>query len=216
MDDIGRAVTESARLLAQVGAEIDLLCDLVKQELSYAIDRDPLRSHLKANGEWVYSSRGDSGDWTLTDVAYSLALRRRRSTYGHLAFQVSLDGEGIAAEGNAEPLLHVCWWLGSNPLSFEDWNYMGFPLDHPEQVSVQNDALLAWDADAEDPLDRQWTYSLRLVSLNTLGDIRAKIVDPTTKLLLGAQPGDALPLSLEGLVRYAFGDDRAIRALETG
>ena len=61
--------------------------------------------------------------------------------------------------------------------------------------------------------EQVWTYSVKLTSLNTLDDIRQKIIEPSIKLMQGKSHEGAGLLKFEGIVRYAHAGGGNFRIL---
>lgn len=203
--EIGKAITKYANFISQVGVEIEAMVKLIKQELSSAVATASIKEHMKPVGDWESKTRYSEEEWVVIDYAFSLGMKPagkgKSSVVRWLSFQISLAGEGTAAEGNEEPLLHICWF--DSPINFEeDFCYMGFPLDEDDNPELENKVLFNWTPDAKKWSEQQWAFSLRLTSLNTLDDIENKIIRPTVALLSGKTPIVALPLTLDGLVCY--------------
>ncbi|QOF85685.1 MULTISPECIES: hypothetical protein [unclassified Pseudomonas] len=126
-------------------------------------------------------------------LAYSMPIRLgRRKTPSHLFFQISLAGDGMQASGNAEPLLHIGLW--NCPINFHENQYMGFPVGGYAPTSIDHDVLMRWGK-------QEWLYTLKLLDLDPQ-DIQTSIAEPVKSLLLHSSAEQALPTTLEGLVRY--------------
>ena len=124
---------------------------------------------------------------------------RKRIPDCALFFQISLAGEGIAAVGCSEPLLHFGLW--DEPISFPDGHYMGFPLVSEGEAApeIDGEVLMRWQGNLPGGL---WLFSLRLAAVNTPDDIQRKVVEPVRALLAGQPVEVALPVSSSGVVRY--------------
>lgn len=173
---IGESIVNSVDLIDKAGKEIDSLLNLIEEEVNRALlDRSfGLFPHV---GTWKYSENFSYNQWVYKDVAISLELGERSNskTKHYLSIQVSLSGEGIKSSKsvNKEPLLHVCFWEMS--IDFNEDIY--FRLDETD-AHLKNNVLWDWNPDARRWNEQAWTYSLRLTSINTIEDIRRKIVSP--------------------------------------
>lgn len=203
MSNIGKSITESVSFISKVGAECDLLATLVTQELSSLFSTGPVGKLYQAGGRWIAHDDTDEHGWVYVSRAHSLPLiiKPKRSVGAYLFFQISFAGNGIAAVGNDQPLVHVGLW--SVPVSDEYW--MGFPLDVDDSApSLEDGGLFKWPDHGAGW--QEWNYSLRLAEINTLQDVRELIVEPVKALLQGESASDALPYSLRGVVRYSAVD----------
>lgn len=201
MANIGKSITQSVSFISKVGAECDLLADLFMQELSSLFSGGELGKRYQADGGWIKCYSEDENGWVYVGSAFSLPLiiKPKRSVGAHLAVQISLAGDTIAATGNDEPLVHVCFWSG--PIDFAEL-YMGFPLGDEGCVpELDEDVLFKWPALATGM--QEWNYSLRLAEINSVQDVHEMIVEPVKALLLGESASDARLRSLRGIVRYS-------------
>ncbi|MDR9469326.1 hypothetical protein [Marinospirillum sp.] len=71
-----------------------------------------------------------------------------------------------------------------------------------EGVVLQDQVLLNRAPEVEKTTDQGWTYSLYLTSLNSLDDIKQKIVAPVQQLLNTSSAAGTGLLDIEGVVRY--------------
>lgn len=201
MANIGKSITESVTFISKVGAECELLAALFTQELSSLFSGGALGKRYQAEGGWIEHYSSDEHDWVYVGSAFSLPLiiKPKRSVGAHLAIQISLSGDTIAAAGNDQPLVHVCFW--SDPIDFDE-TYMGFPIENESYVpTLEEGVLFKWPALATGL--QEWTYSLRLAEINNVQDVHEMIVEPVRTLLLGESVSDARLHSLRGIVRYS-------------
>ncbi|MOA03753.1 hypothetical protein D3C78_1232750 [compost metagenome] len=205
MANIGKSITQSVSLISKVGAECDLLAELVMQELSSLFGGGALGKRFQADGGWIKRYSEDEHGWVYVDSAFSLPLiiKPKRSVGAHLSVQISLAGDTIAATGNDEPLVHVCFWSGS--IDFGEL-YMGFPLGDEGCVPELDEGVLFKWPELATGL-QEWNYSLRLAEINSVQDVHEMIVEPV-KALLSGSAFDARRLhSLRGIVRYSAVED---------
>lgn len=179
----GLSITECFEIASRCGIEINALSELLngifEVELTNKNNELPcilVGDNKKLKPEW----RMDDSEWVLTDISKSFPLKTaktNRKVEKYLSYQVSLAGDGILDE----PLLHLCLW--DDAINFEDC-YMGFPLDPNPKFKVIADRLIVWDGDTRNSWKNiSWTFSVRLVSLNSEDDLRKWIVEPVLKLL---------------------------------
>ncbi len=214
MSDVGKSIVESFDFVSRVWSECDSLANELKKNISILIAQDhEVKKLLSAKGGWRKnpSWQTDASGWVTTAVGYSLPVKVKPkiSVSRHLSFQISLSGDSVAAIDNSEPMVHVIWW--ADPLDFEGI-WMGFPFDSDESSqSLEEGVLFRWPS--TDPRDAEWVYTLRLTSLNTIRDLKEKIVDPVKALLCGRPVREALPATIEGLVHYAAVDGHNFRVM---
>lgn len=187
---IGKSITDAVQFVSKLGAECERLADLIKEEISRALLTPALVKRYKANGAWVSTRTTDEHDWVYTGVGISLpiAAKPKRLTSSFIVVQISLAGEGIAAHGNQEPLIHIGQW--GTPVDFDNI-MMGFPCatDSGHDLSLEHDRVFRWShRDYED----EWCYSVRLTDINNPDDVQTQIINPLTALLSGASASQAL------------------------
>jgi hypothetical protein len=173
---IGESIANSVDLIDKAGKEIDSLLNLIEEEVNREL-LDRSFGLFPYVGTWQYSENFSDNQWVYKDVARSLELGERSNskTKRYLSIQVSLSGEGIESSksDNKEPLVHVCFW--EIPVNFNEDIY--FSLGEAD-AHLKNNVLWDWSPDASRWIEQEWTYSLRLTSINTIEDIRRKIVSP--------------------------------------
>lgn len=198
----GKTISDCFALIARCGAELEGLKDALGNLLSEQLktkNASPfvLAGNLKIDDRFA---AGNNSAWVYTDSACNFPLKPqgkkgKNIAEGYLGFQISMTGDGIAIPENVEPLLHIFFW--EMPVDFDDGNYIGFPLDVEESHKITNNRLLNWN-------ESQWTYSLRLMSINSIEDLVKYVVEPALTLLSGKNVIDALPDEWLGkaLIRY--------------
>ncbi len=204
--NIGISIHQSVKVIEQAGREIQSLSELIQREIDKAMLSE-LGTLCKVVEPWSenLSDRTDDHEWVYTDYAFSLGLgqikKGKPSTKRWLGIQISLSGDGMCSEvvKNEQPLVHICLW--SVPIDFDEGEYMGPELESTDVQLVDN-ILFDWAPEEQSWQDKEWTYSLFLTSLNTIDDIRKKIVQPVTELMKHASPKQAELTEIEGVVRY--------------
>jgi len=201
----GKTVADCFALVARYGTELNALNDALENLLTENLTADKkLPCALAADAESDY--RCSESDFVYTDMAYSLPLKSKgkRKVEGYLGFQISMTGDGIGIPGNAEPLLHVfCWNV---PVNFDETPYIGFPLDSDSEYpfTIFDERLVLWGQQDGNWNDREWTYSLRLMHMNSIDDLKKYVVTPALGLLKGENVADVLLDEWLGktLIRY--------------
>lgn len=200
----GKAIAQSFELVTKVSNEIQGLISTLNPLLEAALDAS---EQCILNGDYIEDWRNNqSSEAVTTDYAYSYPIKSRgkgkSKTERHIGFQISLTGDGISFPNNDEPLLHVFCW--TDPVVFEE-TYIGFPIEDSEEfpLSIANDRLLVWNQNETNQWNEvEWSFSLKLLALNTEGDLDKQVITPILALLDGKSVPDALPDSLSGLVKY--------------
>lgn len=210
MNSDGKQLVQCMRAVSAFGQEINALCETLNDLLVQEIARADLPCRIAGRPEC--SNRMDDSEWIYTDVAYSLPLvgkrvRKDREAEMYLGYQVSFSDEGISLPGNEEPLLHVCLW--TEAISFDDENSMGYPLMEDDECRLEHNRLIAWGELNGDWKMAGWTFSLRLLSLNSSQDLLNRVVKPAIALLKGEPVTTALAEDLPGLVFYS--DENVLR-----
>lgn len=203
--DTGKSITDAIRFVSRLGAECEHLANLIREELSRAMLSPDVAKRYKAGGKWIDSRTTDEHEWVYTELGISLPIisKPKRSTGSYLVVQISLTGEGVNANDNHEPLLHIGQW--GNPIDFEDIQ-MGFPidLDTGYDLVLEDERLFRW---VHTQYDSEWCYSLRLTDINSPNDVQNHIISPIKSLLLENNASRAL--SGTAAVRYAQVEEKA-------
>lgn len=199
---IGQSIHRSCKLISRAGAEINSLSELIKQELAGNL---PEAIKAFANSGWADNELWDDSGWICNFLQFSLPLKgkssKKQNPERYLNIQISLDGDGMTHPNahNEEPLVHISFWA-CEP-NAEDC-YFTLLMATDEEVVLQDQVLFNWAPEADETTDQGWTYSLYLTSLNSLDDIKQKIVKPVQQLLNTNSAFDAGLLDIEGVVRY--------------
>ena len=202
----GKALVQCFEVVAKCGCELVALSTLLKNMLIKNIGMTKNTFSFVPADKFIEKYRCSAiTDWVVTDNAFSLPLKnrdkRKKTVERYLGFQISMAGDGIALPGqDAEPLLHIFCW--DAPVEFDE-NYIGFPLESDEPFEVIDNRLLLWGtSDNRQWNNCTWTYSLKLVQLNTIDDLQKNVINPVLALLSGADVVQSLPDSLLALVYY--------------
>jgi len=195
---LGSKISACFDFVAEVGQEVDSLSGILRDEMMRAMLDAPLMQKYSVL-KWAVDYRYSDSGWTCTDVIYDLPLiiKRRRTVGLYLGFQISLNGPGMRVGGNREPLLHVFCWR-SGPASMKD-SSMAFPLKD-EGENLQDGSLFVFGDENRTP--RSWAFTIALTGINTIEDVRKKVIKPMQALLLGAPAREALTADIGGLIHY--------------
>lgn len=207
----GETVADCFALVARYGTELEALEETLENLISEQLkaDKESLPCVLAGEVEWG-NRCSKHGGWVCTDEAGSIPLKSKgkgkSSIEKYLGFQISMTGNGINIPGNKEPLLHV--FNFDAPVNFEDNFLIGFPftsVDFSEDpYKILDERLISWGKRDGIWNEQEWVYSLHLMSINSIDDLKKYIVTPALALLKGGNIRDALPDEWLGktLIRY--------------
>jgi hypothetical protein len=203
---LGQKISTATSLIDQVGSEINSMLNLTMETFNKQFRASKDQRFLDWDSDWVTSD----SEWVLSDTAHYVPVLKKggRNPVRYLVIQVSLSGDGISGEGfqNVEPLIHVYFF--ACPVSFEEGDYFGFPFANEWGKPVLIDeAVWFWTEDQANPIEQpwdknEWGFSVLLTSINTLDDIKDKIVDPALMLIKNPRTGIEQLSSLDGVIRY--------------
>ncbi|MEN9492193.1 MAG: hypothetical protein RJA63_2642, partial [Pseudomonadota bacterium] len=142
----------------------------------------------------------DGSGWLYAHHAMSFPLKKKRNSSQeadmYLGYQISLLADSLLPDDKF-PMVHVFLWSVLNDL--EDYR-VRFPFDDGK---LEADRLITWaNGDASKWTDRDWTFSLRLTSLNNRQNLVESVINPALALLQMKTAIEALPDDLPGLVFY--------------
>ncbi|WP_419735663.1 hypothetical protein [Pseudomonas sp. COR18] len=81
-----------------------------------------------------------------------------------------------------------------------------FPLKDENEILQDGSLFVFGDADRA---ARSWAFSIALMGVNTIDDVRRKVIKPMQALLLGAPASEALTGDIGGLIHYENVKDKA-------
>ena len=207
MTTAGNSLILCFEAISSYGKEIDALSETLGELLVKNLGTSSLP--CKVIDKLKYDNRMSDTGWVCTDVASSLPLmgkhRRKKKPELYLGFQISVAGDGVSFHGNNEPLIHVNFW--ENAVDFDQESYMHYPL---EEAQIKNNRLLFWNHETEGWNKDEWTFSIRLLTLDSSQALIDRVIHPAIALLRGEEITKALPDDLIGLVIYS--DERVIRS----
>lgn len=209
MSETGKALSASIAFVSKVGEECEALANLIKQEISDLLGKNPLNTRYTP-GAWSSSYRTDSSGWIFSDAAWTLPLtpKRKQKPTAHLAFQMSFLCDNAEGGFSPEPLLHINLW--DDPTDVRYQNYMGFEMGGVSPKSLPRfqrgtARLFRWET-GKGAADH-WTYSLRLADINNLDDIRSLICALIATLLTNVDEGEAALDETTSVVRWTTVED---------
>ncbi|WP_056343010.1 hypothetical protein [Massilia sp. Leaf139] len=166
---------------------------------------DKLQIAGKSNLRYQQSLSG----WSTTSSSISIPVmernRRKMAASAWINYQISVFGGGLPplGDGHGEsigPVLHVSFWRHATDFKDEEF-YVTFPPNW-NYWEVKDERLIFWDSE-QDGKYPQWTFSLRLLELDSEHALRTSVLAPIKALLAKAEPAAALPANLPGLIFYA-------------
>ncbi|OGB52265.1 MAG: hypothetical protein A2503_14435 [Burkholderiales bacterium RIFOXYD12_FULL_59_19] len=199
----GNQLVQCFNAISAFGKEIDSLCSSLNELLTKEIGKAVLS--CKVAGEFSEDSRQDEACWLYTDVASSLPLMgktlRKNRPEMYIGYQISMIGDGMSFCGNEDPLLHVYLWRDEN--CFDDECYMRYPLAQDPPYQLISNRLIVWGDLKDGWKEYEWTFSIRLLSLDSSKALLDRVIKPAIALLAGTAVTSALPDNLPGLVIYS-------------
>jgi hypothetical protein len=202
MIEEGKRFVQCLEAVVAYGKEINALARTLNELIVQEIEKSEFS--FTESGNWREKRRPDYSNWVSTDIAYSSPIARNEEYQGYLGYQISLSGNGMSFPGNEEPLLHVCFW--GEALNFRTDNYVGFPLAEDATLKLVDKRLIVWGEAGNDRSKPAWTFSLRLLTLDSSDALLERIVKPALALLNGKPVTLALSDDLPGLVFYQESD----------
>jgi len=195
----GKTVTDCFALVACFGKEVDSLRDELGNLLSEQLTAEKSTLPCILGGDSYYDDRCDGGNWVYTDLSCCLPLKAkgkgRQSVKKYLGFQISMMGNGMNVPENNEPLLHV--FCFDDLIDFEEDFLIGFPLNTvsyaDDSYKVIHERLILWGERDSSWSDQEWAYSLRLIDINSIEDLKKYVATPALALLMGEDIRVALP-----------------------
>jgi hypothetical protein len=94
------------------------------------------------------------------------------------------------------------WPLIVIAISFNDKNFMSYPLDQEEPYRLEHNRLITWGDKDKDWKSLAWAFSLRLLSLDSSQSLLDRIIMPAIMLIKDEPIITALPDDLPGLIIY--------------
>lgn len=199
----GKKLTQCLNVVSAYGKEVEALCETLNDLLTQEIGKSDLPCKLVGKMEQDY--RTDEMGWIYTDITWSLPLAGQRTRNGKpemfLSYQISLIGDGMSFPGNEDPLLHVCLWESDVDFNDEGY-YMGYPLEQEPPFCLKDNRLIVWGGQGNDWKSNSWTFSIRLLTLDSSQALLDRVIKPAIALLKGSAVTAALPEDLPGLVLY--------------
>lgn len=197
---IGQAIHQSARLLSQACTEINSLMTMIQE----SVNEFDFKEDVNISGDWAYDHINDDSDFLCLNYAASLGLKqsRKKKTQCYLNIEFSLAGDGMTHEetNNQEPLVHISLW--DVQTDYNNGYCFSLIMREEENITLQEEVLFNWSPETDNWAEQSWTYSLKLTSLNSLEDIKNKIILPVNKLIITNSATEAGLQAIDGIVKY--------------
>jgi hypothetical protein len=203
----GTKIVRSCELIENLWVQIEELGNSLNAMTVSAIENGEFANLQKAGSPISAYERSTSG-WTTTAYGISFPLmekkRRKATPTAWINYQMSVFGGGLppldnAGQESVGPVLHVSFW--NSCADFDDPGlYVEFPPSW-DDWELKDDRLLFWESENGGPFP-QWTFSIRLLNLNSEDALHKCVIHPLRELLTDAQATTALPDDLPGLVFY--------------
>ena len=204
----GMKIIRSCELVESVWVQVQDMTHALNSMIDTALKKnhfDTLQPVGKSHTTYGYTR----SRWSSTDSATSFPVqeKRRRRTKAPDAwinYQVSVFGTGIPPlagddDNSIGPVVHVSYWQLATNMN-EEGTGMGFPLEQGDW-DIADQRLIVWNSSDEGkPL--HWTFTIRLLDLNSEDALRSSILEPLRMLIAGDPPALALPDNVPGLVFY--------------
>ncbi|MGD9583418.1 MAG: hypothetical protein AB7V26_07080 [Lysobacterales bacterium] len=206
----GKTLCEIFAFVAKCGSEIESLHSTISNKLLTTLSKSEMPCVLASEKE-EWDSTSDESGWVLTNGAWSFPLKSRgkgnRNHQMYLIFQVSLVGDGIPTAA-AAPVLHIS--LREGRCDFEQEYYVGFPAEADPDLIIFHECLIAWQLtpDGANWKKFEWTFTVLLLSINSVDDLQTKVIGPALSLLKNGCTDETVMVAFpdelfaQGLVRY--------------
>lgn len=214
--DYGATIVRSFELVENVWTQVqDLANSLARMTESVIIGGKlvNLRSAGAASFPRDVTNSGTSRKRYAISVPMTSSRRGKAVPTAWINYQIDLFGSGIpprcgAGEESIGPVLHVSFWEMATDFTDPGW-YVDFPPSWAE-CQIKDARLLYWDEETTNSF-AQWTFSVRLLDLDSEDTVHSSVIKPVCALINGAAAeasvAEALPEAIRGLVCYASEDD---------
>lgn len=215
--DAGEKIVRSCELVESIWMQVGDLANSLATLTESALKKGHFENLQSAGSSSDPSQYTDSG-WTTSAYGISLPVmekkRRKPVPSGWINYQTSVFGGGIPPSMGGEqksigPVVHVSFWHLAT-----DFDDPGVFVEFPpawDDWEIKDERLLFWKSEKEGEFD-QWTFSIRLLDLNSEDAIRTSIIQPISALLAGEGAASALPAALPGLIFYAGESGKTLMA----
>lgn len=210
--DHGATIVRSFELVESVWTQVQDLANSLARMTESVIIGGKLANLRSAGAASLPRDLTTSG---ISRKGYAIGLPMTSSRRGKavptawINYQINLFGSGIpprhgADEDSIGPVLHVSFWDMATDFT-DPGSYVDFPPSWLE-CDIKDARLLYWDEEKTGSF-AQWTFSVRLLDLDSEETVHSSVIKPVCALINGAAAGaavaDALPETMRGLVFYA-------------
>ena len=185
----GQNITKAFKIAADVGDEIERLykCidDLIQEELM-----PELYEHNKVKMDGIKSGKEKSknmGDgWVCSSYSLDYRLHAPRSQtnfYASILFHCLVIPNAYFP-GLEEPLFSVCYSDDTDEEEWEEDFLWDWGTEDDSEFSLRYDSrLMTWNRKVENYCQGDWAFSIPLVSLRSIEDVKSHVIEPIIKLL---------------------------------
>ena len=180
----GKILSQAAEIIVTAGAQMDAMLEKMDALMLQMLeDRGDVVSEYSDH-------KYDRNEWICTDYLLGYALkakgRGKRKDYGQVGIHLAFHNEQYCGNGGWEPCLFVFYAPGNENFSLESLDY----IVSENFICPQDNRIWRWaELEERNSEKDSWMFAVRLVSINTEGDIQAKIVQPTQAIL--SDPSDS-------------------------
>ena len=209
--NLGTKIVRSCELVDNMWMQVEDLKNTLNAMTESALEKGALKNFQGAGRSTSTHEMGAS-HWSYSATANSFPVmqkrRRKAEPSAWIHYQISVFGSGIPPFEHCEqetmgPVLHVSFWRErmdfSNPQLC-----VTFPSEWQE-YDIKDHRLIYWADDTESEYS-QWTFSIRLLELNSEVALERSVLTPIMKLFAGESATSALPPDLPGLIFYAHAE----------
>lgn len=189
----GKNITSAFRIAKGVGKELDSLYESIGHLVDDYLSEELYKSgRIKYDGivEGKYSINGS--DWIQSEFISNYKLYKpysRSNHFAQIAFHCILIPD-YRFPHLEEPLLSICY---STHSEWSDFQWSWDENDDDELQISANGKLMTWDRDENSEWkEGEWAFSLPLISLTSVDDIKNQIFTPILNILSG-QVDNAFP-----------------------
>jgi|GEM_PF-6040171 len=203
-------VVKCCEVVDQLCEDAGKMANALKRLLGESIK--DFSEEYKPAGDWIRSDQGSAHGWMYKGEAGSFPImeknKRKKDPAGWLSYQIILYGDGIPlVEGPVdgemlpyEPTLHISFWRYD--IYFKGGYNISFPMKKDWPLpEIKDERLLYWEKSEESEIN-EWTFSLRLLDMDSENTLQKSVIAPIVALLLRKEVKEALPDDLKGLIRY--------------
>lgn len=215
--DAGAKIVRSCELVDSIWVQVEDLGNSLATITESAL-KNGYFENLQSAGSSTEHYQFSASKWTTAAYGISFPVmekkRRKLVPSAWINYQISVFGGGIPPlagqdQESTGPVMHVSFWELET-----DFDDPGVFVEFPpawDEWEIKNERLLFWENEKDGQFP-QWTFSTRLLDLNSEDAVRTSIIEPVRALLAGEDAAVALPDNVPGLIFYTGEDTDTLRA----